>query len=358
MTVYFLAPEDNHPWGGIRRIYTFVDILNEGNIPAAVLRGSPDFRCTWFENETAILSAEGLILDAQRDLLVIPEVYGPRVVSLAPGIRRIMLTQNPYEFFMKFSERANTSFWRKLQTIDKAVVVSDDSAGLMAQVLPKVPVQRLLLGIDQSLYHPEVKLPRTIAFMPRKLHPDSRVVMGILHARGLLDGWKVIEIDAVSEQEAAAALRRATIFISFSHLEGFGLPAAEAMACGCIVIGFDGRGGREYLRSGFGFPVNDGDVIGMAHAVEEVLRQYEADPTPLVSVATAASQYIAATYSIERQRQSVIEVFSDTLDNRDVPPALVKLTNRAVRFEQPLSRRARAIRLLSQFRRSASKAYR
>jgi hypothetical protein len=47
MTVSFLYPEDNL-WGAIRRIYTFADILNEANIPAAVVRGVPDFRCTWF----------------------------------------------------------------------------------------------------------------------------------------------------------------------------------------------------------------------------------------------------------------------------------------------------------------------
>jgi glycosyltransferase involved in cell wall biosynthesis len=356
MTVYFLAPEDNHPWGGIRRIYMFVDILNEGNIPAAVLRGSPDFRCTWFENETVIQSAEGLTLDARRDLLVIPEVYGPRIVSLAPGIRRIMLTQNPYEFFMNFSERADISFWRELQTIDRALVVSDDSAALLAQVLPKLPVQKLVLGIDQSLYHPEIKSSRTIVFMPRKRHAEAKVVMGILHARGLLDDWEVVEIDGVSEQEAAAALRRATIFISFNHLEGFGLPAAEAMACGCIVVGFDGRGGREFFRSDFGFPVDDGDVVGMAHAMEEVLRQYEDDPTPLLSVAAAASRHIAATYSFERQRESVIGAFSDALDNRDVPPAVVTLTNRDVSYQQPLSQRRRLVRLLSQFKSLVSKA--
>jgi len=358
MTVYFLAPEDNHPWGGIRRIYMFADILNEGNIPAAVLRGSPDFRCTWFEHETVIQTAEGLTLDARRDLLVIPEVYGPRIVSLAPGIRRIMLAQNPYEFFMKVSERASTSFWRELQTIDGALVVSEDSAALMTHVLPKLPVRKLLLGIDQLLFHPEVKSSRTIAFMPRKHKAEARVVMGMLHARGVLDDWKVIEIDALSEQEAAAALRRATIFISFSHLEGFGLPAAEAMACGCIVVGFDGRGGREFLRSGFGFPVDDGDVVGMALVMEEVIRQYQVDPTPLVSVAAAASQHIEATYSIEGQRQSVIGAFSDALDNRDVPPAVVTLTNRDVSYEQPLSRRLRAARSLSQFQRLVSKANR
>ena len=104
--------------------------------------------------------------------------------------------------------------------------------------------------------------------------------------------------------------------------------------------------------------MDDGDVVGMAHAIEEVLRQYEDDPTPLLSVAAAASRHIAATYSFERQRESVIGAFSDALDNRDVPPAVVTLTNRDVGYEQPLSRRQRAVRLLSQFQRLVSKTNR
>ncbi len=358
MTVYFLAPEDNKPWGGIRRIYMFVDILNQANIPAAVLRGSPDFRCTWFDHQTVMQSAEGLRLDAQRDLLVIPEAYGPRIVSLAPRIRRVMLAQNPYELCMRLSERASIPFWRALETINGVLVVSDESAALMARITPGLAVHKLQLGIDQTLYYPDVKSSKTIAFMPRKRRAEARAVMGMLYARGLLDDWEVIEIDAVSEQEAAAALRRSAIFLSFSHLEGFGLPAAEAMACGCIVVGFDGRGGREFFRPDFGFPVDDGDVDGMVVVVEQILRQYHDDPTPLVSVATAAAGYIAATYSLERQRQSVVATFTDLLNHRAVGADVVTLTNRDVRYERPAHWASRAVRFLSHVQRAVAREHR
>ena len=38
--------------------------------------------------------------------------------------------------------------------------------------------------------------------------------------------------------------------LSFGHPEGFGLPLAEAAACGCALIGYTGLGGREIFELG------------------------------------------------------------------------------------------------------------
>ena len=49
-----------------------------------------------------------------------------------------------------------------------------------------------------------------------------------------------------SDEMIADYYNRSTIFISTSWWEGFGLPALEAMACGCSVITSDNKGCREY----------------------------------------------------------------------------------------------------------------
>ena len=38
--------------------------------------------------------------------------------------------------------------------------------------------------------------------------------------------------------------------LAFGHPEGFGLPLAEAAACGCALIGYTGLGGREIFELG------------------------------------------------------------------------------------------------------------
>ena len=43
---------------------------------------------------------------------------------------------------------------------------------------------------------------------------------------------------------------KASIFMSSSHSEGFGLPPAEAAACGCAIVATDSGGIREYIEPG------------------------------------------------------------------------------------------------------------
>ena len=55
-------------------------------------------------------------------------------------------------------------------------------------------------------------------------------------------------------------MQESLLFLSFGFPEGFGLPVAEAFACGCAVIGYDGLGGRELFKyasqyPGLSFPV-------------------------------------------------------------------------------------------------------
>jgi len=50
----------------------------------------------------------------------------------------------------------------------------------------------------------------------------------------------------VSESELVEIYNKTGIFISSSIAEGFGLPAAEAMACGCAIVTTDCGGNREY----------------------------------------------------------------------------------------------------------------
>ena len=107
--------------------------------------------------------------------------------------------------------------------------------------------------------------------MPRKRRDEYEQLVGILNARGALDGWQLDLLEGRSEAEVAARLRESVLFISLSRAEGFGLPPAEAMACGNHAIGFHGMGGREIFRPPFAQAIEDGDVLALATAVEEFL---------------------------------------------------------------------------------------
>jgi hypothetical protein len=57
-------------------------------------------------------------------------------------------------------------------------------------------------------------------------------------------------LQRMPQKELANLFRRHKYLLNLYALEGFGLPALEAMACGCIVLGFDSYAGMEYFKPG------------------------------------------------------------------------------------------------------------
>ena len=86
--------------------------------------------------------------------------------------------------------------------------------------------------------------------MPRKNHKHSLIVTSYLKSHPLLRGWTFVPIHGMTQVEVAGVLRDSSLFLSFGHPEGFGLPVAESLACGCTVIGYSGIGGHELFQIG------------------------------------------------------------------------------------------------------------
>jgi glycosyltransferase involved in cell wall biosynthesis len=85
------------------------------------------------------------------------------------------------------------------------------------------------------------------------------------------------------------------------------------MACGCIVVGYHGMGGRDFFTPDHGIPVPQGDVVAFAGALEEVLERHARDPETLDELAATAAAHIQATYTPERERDSVLECWDAVL---------------------------------------------
>lgn len=75
-----------------------------------------------------------------------------------------------------------------------------------------------------------------------------------------------------TDRELADLYRRAGVFLFASKHEGFGLPAAEAMACGCPVVATRANGNAEFCRDGETALMTDpGDVDGLVERVGQLL---------------------------------------------------------------------------------------
>jgi hypothetical protein len=310
---YFVCPDTDEPSGGVRVIYRHVDHLVSAGIDAAVVHDTLGFRPTWFHSErTPVVHSADVSPVGGRDLLVIPEVYGPDLGAIGPGVAKAVFNQNAYNTFAGYEEPAARTAYHHPEVL-AAVAVSDDNAAYLRHAFPELDVRRTVNCVDPGLFHPPAgnRKARRIAWMPRKNATEAAQVLGILAARGVLDGWDLQPLQGLTEPEVAAALRDCAIFLSTGYPEGCPCPPKEAMACACVVIGYHGMGGRDYFDESHGFPVPQGDIVAFARTVEQVLAR---DPAELRDFGARAAISIARRYSPRAERDSVVAVWGALLE--------------------------------------------
>jgi hypothetical protein len=300
-TVYYLCPDYPVPSGGIRVIYRHVDILNAAGVPAAVLHHTDGYACDWFEHSTRTVGAPSVRLSSA-DTLVVPEVYGPFLGQIPSGPLLVAFNQNAYLTF-EHAPGAGPDLYRRFAA---AMTVSEDSADYLRFAFPGLHAEAVPNAVDPAVFHQvNEPPPRRLALMPRKRPEEAAEILRLLGDR--LGDWEVVPIEGASEREAAAALRGAAVFLALGRREGFGMPAAEAMASGCYVIGFPGFGGRELFAGEWARPVEDGDVLVVARELDRAFRSYEEDPAALRAAGSRAREHVGERFSLERQRDAVLE---------------------------------------------------
>jgi Glycosyl transferases group 1 len=311
VTIYYLAPDLRRPSGGVRTIYRHVDVLNATGRSAAVVHARPGFRCSWFENMTRVVTLPVVLGPA--DLVVVPEESIARLSRIAPGARKVVFNQNAYRTFRGVGDAAHSPYVT-CPDLAGAMVVSEDSQHYLRYCFPDLTIGRIRHVIDPTIFHPEPRLRRRqIAAVPAKRPAELRQLIDVLAARGVLGEWRFVRIEQMSEAEVGRTLQASPLFVSLNKAEGFGLPPAEALACGCRVVGFHGMAAREFFHEPFAAAVEDGDVIGLARAVEDFVTAYSAREAELERLGAEASAWILARYSREHQASDLAEFF-DGLD--------------------------------------------
>jgi glycosyltransferase involved in cell wall biosynthesis len=298
------------PIGGVQKIYDHVDTLNAAGIDAAVIQGQPGFRPSWFPNKTRIAYAP-VHVDGH-DILVWPE-YLSHAVRRA-GVRQVLFAQGAYGLFSDADPELE-ALRLKPPTLLAVAVVSDDGAAYIQYGWPQQELAVLPNGIDPAVFHPGTPR-RQIAYFPRRRHHHARQVLGLLRARGVLDGWEVVPIVNMTRSELTETLRQSALFLSFSKEEGFGLPPLEALASGCHVIGYTGMGGREFFDPRYTEAIPEDDIVAYARAVETWLAGYDAATE--TARGREGSAWALERYSPARESAAVVDFYSRLLQT---PPA-------------------------------------
>jgi Glycosyl transferases group 1 len=349
--IYFVCPDNLTPTGGVKQIYRQVDILNKNGFNACVLHKKKGFRSNWFKNSTKIESNKTIftiikhlfkknknstlknkfneisiffqhktnIKIDEKDILVFPEIYDYHISDVMPNIDKVIFNQNCYYTFGRstINSTENKNLYANPKTL-ATIVVSDNSKKYISSFSPLSKIHRIRLGIDSIVFHYNPNKKKQIAFMPRKLNEDVVQVINILKFRNNINNWSFVSIENKSEDEVASIMKESQIYLSFNYNEGFGLPPAEAMACGCIVIGYSGMGGHEYFNPDFTYEIQDRNIISFVEKIEEVTHQIDTNNELVIEKGKKASDYILNQYSLINEENDIVQTWNNILKKQTI----------------------------------------
>jgi hypothetical protein len=284
--VYFCtSPRANEHAGGVKVIYDHSSRLNSnGVIASAIMHDRRGYEYPWAEHGARLIADKEL---QPTDHLVLPEIKAAQLARiLVPrGLRYSIFVQNGYYLGDRDGGCTDADVDYAYQNATAILSISEDTSSLISLHYPHLTdrIRRVTCFVDDSVFNADRKKRNLITFMPRKNGAHAAAVVFALKKR-LPQGWEIRGIDGMNEKEVATLLKESRIFMSFSGLEGLGLPPVEAALCGNYVIGYHGGGGREYWTSpNFEeVPVGDlGDFVSKVERRARLLSGSTADLTEL-----------------------------------------------------------------------------
>ena len=252
---------------------------------------------------------------APDDVIVVPEFRYPEIAAVYPENRRILVVQDVFGFARALS-RDLAAGGDALSEFDAVLTTSEASTAAVAS-FAGMAAERLYLAVPPHRFGETKK--KIVAYMPRKRAAETRMVTAILAGMPEFADWRFVPIERMPQADLARLYEEALVFLSFSQEEGFGLPPAEAMTAGCVVIGYTGVGAEEYFDATTGFPVPDGDIVAFVETARRVAKEHATDPGAFDALRRRASDRIRGTYSAERAEKTLAAVWAD-LDRRLAGP--------------------------------------
>lgn len=304
--ILYLAHDTTAPSGGTKVIYDHVALLRASGFDAYVVHSRHGYRYPFYESEVPVLWQEDNLAFAPQDHLVVPENFPLAELNRLSGANIHIFVQS----FMLLYKNAAPEIWKTLSSAD-IFCPSQYIADMLKRDLQITP--SIIPNAVDPIFRPLEK-SRTIAFMPRRMGPEAAFILN--HAQMLSESMTTMQpvvIDGMELSQAATILGKAAIYLCTSYLEGFGLPALEAMASGCLVVGFHGFGGSEYARTENGLWLPEVDVLAAARKLVQAVDMYDSAPEK-VRAMIASGRETAARYS-KRQQAVALQEYWETRIN-------------------------------------------
>lgn len=277
LEITYLCPATNKPIGGIKVIYKHSELLNSLGIKSSVYHPEKsNFSCSWFDHSAVIRSNRPFRKGS--DLVVIPEIWAVQYAEhyFRNNIPYAIFVQNGY-ILGSVTERDISRQKQAYMNASVVLTISDDTTEAVLLAYPALDRSKIcrVLPHLEDRFSPGHKT-KTIAYMPRKMREHANKVCFYLR-QYLPAGWKLVPIERLPESAVVKILAQASIFLSFSDQEGFGLPPLEAALSGALVVGYTGQGGNEYFSEPNFLAVEQGNFRQYVLKILESVKKIDSD---------------------------------------------------------------------------------
>jgi len=313
--IYICPTAKNKPTGGIKIIYRHVEILSKllpKEIDSKIFHFEDfNFKCDWFPHNVNFKKSS--TFDSTKEFVIIPEwmaVYHAKILQKA-DVKYGIFVQNG--FYLNSKPKNNFSDQEIKEAYEKAKIIisySDEITECIKLTFPKSEskILRINISVDNSKFNCNEEIFKNkenlITYMPRKKKDHASKLLFILKQH-LPDNWDVKSIDNITELEVMKFFKKSKIFLSFSDLEGFGLPPLEAALCGNSIVGYTGESGKEYWNPPVFEEVFSGDLRTFANKVISKVENFSKNNYIFDKYKSYINK-LAEKYSVEKEQRSLL----------------------------------------------------
>ena len=296
INIIYIAPAHKNASGGSKVIYQHSELINKfkiDNMSSYILHlkktkiskillslkkrmfSKPSKKYGWHGNEMKAVKSfvpspswtkhkiqikNDMNFNAKTDFVILPEIWAHFANNflIKNKIKYSIFVQGVYHMNSFYDHKKLFESYKRSEFI---ITPSEDTHRFLKKIFPnqKNKILKVNLSFDHKKFKIADKKDNLITFMPRKLG-DHFHILSLLLFNKLPKKWKIESLSNLHEKELLTKLSKSKIFLSFSYLEGFGMPPLEAAIAGNKVIGYTGEGGKEYWRKPIFEEIHSGDL--------------------------------------------------------------------------------------------------
>jgi hypothetical protein len=238
----------------------------------------------------------------KKDFIIIPEIWAHLAEDLLikKNIRYGIFVQNGYAMNSTSDHKVLINSYRKAKFI---LSYSKDITECLKTAfnINKNKIIKINISVNSNQ---KFNKKNIITYMPRKLANHSSNLLFFIN-RYLPKSWTIKKIDQLNERQVFEVLKQSRIFLSFSDMEGLGIPPIEAAILGNKVIGYTGQGGTEYWKSPLFEKIENGNIIKYC---KTILKNLISINNTWIKKTHKDRKKLISKYSPEQEKKKILKI--------------------------------------------------